>query len=819
MINDALADQIQVWGFESDCILFVDGSIGFGLELIPIDVSCWQDEAINSFSEKAMQVLNGLPAHTDLQFIQEIGAGNEEMVEGHLGQIQPNASLVAHALCHERTERIRHLDAQGLIPRHRLKLFVRKPFARSLIENQSSLLKALWAKPELFPAMTEDALTREIRGIEILRSEMIQNLNSLGVSSEPLHSEQIVNLLYSQWNPSRKIGLGHYDPEDIRGSILFTDALLNERGFSLADTHFRILSLKLLPEQTFASMANALRELPFDSKLFLSIHVPDQQKELESLQTQRRLAYSMARGKTTGVSDIESEAKFQDIETLLSELIAQGEKVFQVSLNILLKSNFQDDLEAQVSQSLTKVRELSGAEAMEESLAAFDIFSQISIPNARASERAKRMKTSTLADLLPLFGPWLGHEKPSILLRSRMGSLVRFDPFSQDLTNYNQVVSGGSGSGKSFLTNILLLHMLKEMPKIFIVDIGGSYKKLCDNLGGQYIPLTVGSGMTVNPFDLLPGETVPSSQKIKFLTGLIELMTKEEDETRLPRLERAEIEEAIQKTYESAKDGKTPRLSVLRNVLLEHSDVTIRRYGRILTPWCGNSPYGQFLDSDTTIQFQKPIVAFDLKGMESYPDLQSVCLFVITDFIWREIQKDRSLKKFLVFDECWKLLENEAGAQFIGEVFRTFRKYYAAAIAISQNMDDFAKSKVAGAILSNSSVKWCLAQKGADQTRLKEVLQLNGNEMALIASLHQERGVYSEAFLMAQDQRAVVAIDSTPLEYWIATTDPRDLAAIEAANLQNSEKDSFSVLMELSKKYPHGTAASSKRTTELAGKG
>ena len=813
MINDTLADQLQVWGFESDFVIFNDGSLGFGLDLIPVDVTCWKDEAVNSFIERTMQVLNGLPAHTDLQFIQEIGAGNAEIVAAHQALVDPRADLAAKTLCETRANRILEMDQEGIIPKHTLKLFVRRPIAMPLIDKKG-LLNAFWAKPKFFPAITDEALRREVNAISIFRSELSQNLRSLGISTQVMGSDQIIDLLYRQWNPSRNVGIAQYNPEDIRSSILFTDALLNEKGFSLSDTHYRVLSLKLLPEQTFASMASALRELPFDSKLFLTIHVPDQQKELESLQTQRRLAYSMARGKTTGVSDIESEAKFQDIETLLSELIAQGEKVFQVSLNFLLKSRSQEELEAQVSQSLTKVRELSGAEAMVESLAAFDIFTEIAIPNARAKERVKRMKTSTLADLLPIFGPWPGHEKPSILMRSRMGSLVRFDPFAQDLTNYNHVVSGGSGSGKSFLTNVLLLQMLKEVPKIFIVDIGGSYKKLCDNLGGQYVPLSVGAGMTVNPFDLLPGETVPSSQKIKFLTGLVELMTKEEDETRLPRLERAEIEEAIQKTYESAKDGQVPRLSLLREILLAHSDVTIRRYGRILTPWCGNTPYGQFVDSNTTIQFQKPIVAFDLKGMENYPDLQSVCLFIITDFIWREIQKDRSSKKFLVFDECWKLLENEAGANFIGEVFRTFRKYYAAAIAISQNMDDFAKSKVAGAILSNSSIKWCLTQKGADQARLQEVLQLNDNEMALIASLHQERGVYSEAFLMAQDQRAVVAIDSTPLEYWIATTDPRDLAKIEAETLKNPEKNSFSTLLELAKRYPRGAVASSIEVLE-----
>ena len=104
----------------------------------------------------------------------------------------------------------------------------------------------------------------------------------------------------------------------------------------------------------------------------------------------------------------------------------------------------------------------------------------------------------------------------------------------------------------------------------------------------------------------------------------------------------------------------------------------------------------------------------------------------------------------MIFDECWRLLESEAGGQFIGDVFRTFRKYFASAIAISQNIDDFAKSKIAAAILPNASTKWVLKQKGADQARLQEVLDLNKNEMALIESLHQERGKYSEAFLMSK---------------------------------------------------------------------
>ena len=157
-------------------------------------------------------------------------------------------------------------------------------------------------------------------------------------------------------------------------------------------------------------------------------------------------------------------------------------------------------------------------------------------------------------------------------------------------------------------------------------------------------------------------------------------MTKEEDEGRLPRLTRAEIEDAIFKVYERVK---CPRLSDLKDELEKHSDIEIRRFSRILSSWCGKSAYGEFVDRETTIHLDKKLVCFDLKGLEASPDLQRVCLYLITDYVWREVQRDRGTKKFLIFDECWKLLENDAGSTFIAEVYRTFRKYYASAIAMT----------------------------------------------------------------------------------------------------------------------------------------
>lgn len=793
-----LADYLQIWGLEGDNIIFADGSFGLGFNLSPVDSSCWSTEQANEYANKLSQFLNGLPSEIDIQFIQDIKSGNQERIDQHLASDSSDNEVVRE-LTLARARKFQKLDSDGLLPYHGLMMLVRRKPAESLLKKAS-----LFARAMSFEAIADRKLRQELTLSERLSHDVEAGLTILGLSPQRMSSEQILDLLYRQWNPCRKIELGEVDPDHLRSSLLFTDIGIDNRGFSMADYHYRVISLKLLPDQTYAAMANKLRELSFDTRLFLTVHVPDQQSELEALQTQRRVAFSMVAGKKSGVTDLESTAKFRDLEVLLEQMVAQGEKVFHMSLQVLVRSTSNEDLENKVSETLAKIREVAGAEAMEETLAAFDIFSEIAIPNCRSKERVKRMKTSNLCDMLPVFGPWSGHNEPKILLRSKLGSLVSFNPFTSELTNSNQIVSGGSGSGKSFMTNILLMQMLKENPKVFIVDIGGSYKKICENFDGQYVQLGVDTQLSINPFDLAAEETKPSSQKIKFILSLVEIMTKENEKIQLGKLEKAEIESAIEKVYETSK---SPRISDLREILLGHYEPQIQRIGKILASWCGNSAYGKFVDQKTTLELKRPVVCFDLKGMENYPDLQAACLFIITDFVWREVQTDRSRMKFLILDECWKLMENESASLFIAEVFRTFRKYMASAIAISQNIDDFAKSKIANAILPNSSIRWVLKQKGADKDRLKEVLSLNPNEVELISSLHQERGSYSEAFLMAEDARAVVAIESTPLEYWLATTDGRDLGKIEEYKKHLEGQSQLEVLKKLAVDYPRGVAA------------
>lgn len=78
--------------------------------------------------------------------------------------------------------------------------------------------------------------------------------------------------------------------------------------------------------------------------------------------------------------------------------------------------------------------------------------------------------------------------------------------------------------------------------------------------------------------------------------------------------------------------------------------------------------------------------------------------------------------------------------------------------------------------------------------------------MALIGSLRQQKGAFSEAFLIYNENRTVIRIAPTPIEYWLATSDSTDNAKIEAARKENSQLTLKQIISEFAEKYPFGYA-------------
>jgi conjugal transfer ATP-binding protein TraC len=105
----------------------------------------------------------------------------------------------------------------------------------------------------------------------------------------------------------------------------------------------------------------------------------------------------------------------------------------------------------------------------------------------------------------PLIAEWKGTPTPVMTLFGRRGQVLGFDLFDNTGGNFNFAVAALSGSGKSVFVNELTYRYLGAGAKVWIIDVGRSYKNLCDLLDGEFIEFSDERRNTLclNPFSMI----------------------------------------------------------------------------------------------------------------------------------------------------------------------------------------------------------------------------------------------------------------------------------------------------------------------------
>lgn len=828
-----LAHELPYWDFMDNCVVLADGSLVSGLKLTGIAIDTLDTDELNQLTASTRSLLNSLPDGWEISFLVEVNSDYQNLVEAH-SQLKGDKDLVSWVSDSRISAINDDIKAQNILKRS-IYLFL---YRRHLGEKSgSSLLKSFFLSPKQFQLVTKEQHESALKELLQVAEGLRTSLSSLGVCAEPLATRDVWNLIYRFLNPERsktepapKTSHEYREQEFVnaeikkapglavsspREQLVFGDLISGYDMFFCDGYYHRVITLKTLPEFTHSALVSKLMDLPFHYSLHVHVKVPEQSKELASLQQKRRMAHSMSMSHEGRATDLESEAKLHSAEELLREIINTGQKIFYCQLSILLRAKTKDELEMNTKTVLSKFRELNGAEALNETVGGFKVWKTVLPLGTTTLVRPKRIKTDNLADFLPLYQSFEGSQSssPVCLFRNRSMGLVKYDPFDSLLPNYNTLVTGSSGSGKSFLNNLVLLQYVTQDPLVFIIDIGGSYRKLCEFLGGQYIeispPRSNEACKSINPFELPAGSKEPSPQKIKFLLSLLENVLTDDEGDKLPKLHKSMLEEAIGKTYKT-NSNRSPRMSDLAKTFSDSQDQTLRDFSRMLYPWTGDRPYGRLLDADNAINLSSDIVVFDLKGLSVYPDLQAVMILIITDFILGKVEHTPNRRKRILMDECWELLKSRGSANFMEYCVRTLRKTGSGITFITQGLEEIVASSIGPAILSNTATKFILLQRG-DLEPIRTILKLNEQEMALISSLRQVKGSYSEAFLMANEARTVIRACPTPLEYWLATSDAADNALLEDRRKQQPEKTLAAHIHELANEYPFGAAGGKRK--------
>lgn len=796
-----IAEKLPYFAFENDFMIYRDGSLGTGFKLKGADISTASPEEINGVIQKVEALLVGLPENIRAQVFYRLTNQAEPILETHK-KVSMDSDSIYKPIRDARVEFLKNKIEGAMFYLPEIYIFVR---SGPVIFPK----RKFFEKETVFQGFPEKEFLALRKKFEIITSQVESALKSAGLGPMLLTNEEWFQLGFSYFNLKRSETLGapalRQGVETLAPTVSEQMALSN---FSVSEYHlssdgylFRVITLGLLPEgETFASMIEALTKLSFHYWLSQNIKSLDQRKEIEGLELKRRIANSMASG-SNNVSDIENESKLSHIEDLLREVMAGSERVIHSDLNVIIWGASTEELEQKTEEVLRSFRSMNQAEGLVETFALEDAFFRAA-PGVCEGFRQKKMKTSNCAHLMPIFAGWRGNNRPVVLLTNREGTPFSIDPFAQELPNWNGLVFGGSGAGKSFTIAQLMLQFCGQSPKpkIVWIDNGASSEKLIEVMDGEFIDLNLNSGIRLNMFDLDQGESKPNSSKIKLILGCLELILKDEDKPGLPKREKALLEEAIFATY-NKMEGQTPTLTDLKNFLRAHPVETMNKFADILFSWTGETAYGQMLDGKSNVQLSKDLVSIEVKGLDNYKELKDIFLLLLTSFIKNEAASDLSRPYMLIIDEAHRLFKgSQMGKEFAVDCFRVFRKYKAAIWCISQNYKDFlSDADLADSLMPNTSFVFVLRQRKIDWNNFKETFAFNDAQVEAARSLEIVKGRFSEFLFIQDENMAIVRLEPEPLSYWICTSDGNDKAKVQEAREKTPEQPLIEILKTLSK--------------------
>jgi conjugal transfer ATP-binding protein TraC len=366
--------------------------------------------------------------------------------------------------------------------------------------------------------------------------------------------------------------------------------------------------------------------------------------------------------------------------------------VHRISLNVTLFSETKEAAERNTMKARTYLSEL-GFSFIPDVCVNFPLLNSNLPFGPKASDirdlhRFNLMPSNALATMLPIFFEWRGTETPLITFVGRGGQLMGYSPWSGD-TNYNLTISAESGSGKSFLANELISSTLGADGKVWVIDVGLSYQKLCETMDGQFLRFTPDSHICLNPFSSLSSQE-EFDEVLDILTALITTMAAPKEG--LEDFQTSILSKTLREQYHL--NGANMCIDDVARSLMEKSkdanyadgDQTEKRLSDIahgLGSFCSDGPYGRYFNGPATIDFKSNFVCLELEELKSQKHLQTIVLLLLIYQIQQGMYLgDRSQKKLLLIDEAWDLLSDDQIAAFVEAGYRRFRKYNGSACII-----------------------------------------------------------------------------------------------------------------------------------------
>lgn len=447
--------------------------------------------------------------------------------------------------------------------------------------------------------------------------------------------------------------------------------------------------------------------------------------------------------KSLAILSKENEVTYDQIDNLVSTVIEKELKFVNQHFNIILWDTTEERLENHKNQLENSFKEL-GMIPYQIKYAIKDLFIN-NAPGATVGipENYKFIGISEQTPVFLNFESYYEGNTNGILLSDRKnGAPVRLDLWDEPLkrgliVNRNRLIFGPSGTGKSFLINHIASQYFEQGHHIVMIDIGNSYKKLCQLVKGQYFAYDLDMPLQFNPFYFQTKEDITNEKKV-FLTSLILFLWKGDDPH--TREEKQIIGLYLDAYYESFNTNTDvfPCMSsfyefVDKNRVMDKEDKYFDKISfQLSLRDFHDGKYSQILNSRDQIDLvQERFIVFEMDNIKDHPVLFPLVTMLCIDVVMGKIRKIPEVKKSIFIDECWKPISKGEMAQFIKYLYKTVRKFYGEVAIATQDVEDILDTPAGPAMINNTDTMILLSHKKKMATKDKFAQYLSFSESDL----------------------------------------------------------------------------------------
>ena len=411
-------------------------------------------------------------------------------------------------------------------------------------------------------------------------------------------------------------------------------------------------------------------------------------------------------------------------------------------------------------------------------------------------------------------------------INKQTGLPLIFDNFSSSLTNYNMIIFGKSGSGKSVTIKTIMARSAVLMGvENMVLDAEGEYVVVAEALRGINVDISPTSDTIINIFDLeteivkdeITGREVTVlnvENKVEDVTQALLTMargaTQSEEVNELTKQIIAEIVAEEYKAigitnnpdslYQESVEGlarvkkEMPTISTWYDrLLIKNSENKIDTYQyhydyliKVMKQYCRKFN-GQlaYFDGQSTFELLDscPFININISKLEerfARPLAQQILL----SWIWEKYvkknseDKKKARAKRVLVDEAWMLLAYPEAVDFLNTMARRARKRNVSLTVVSQKFQDFYENKACQAVLTSAETKLFLAQDKSEIEYLKEVFKLSEGEARFLITCSRGEGLIKIGYTSA-----VIAITPTQREFEFVETNLQKILEMKKKRL------------------------------------